>query len=238
MAATTAAVIGAAATAGSAIDQRRQTRRAQESQEEQTAERQAFTEQQLGQARSDVTTLFPEAQRVQQRGFQGALDIFGQAVPEQARLFQGGNVAAQEQLLAGLPQIQRAILGLPTDFGTLRQQPQTFDFGSILAGQQAPDATQFLTQFGEQTRAPDQSQQAQEAIANQTDQAIIDLYRELLGRDPDPSGLAFSRGIVAPSGLTSPGGIERLRGQIMGSTEFRQRQQQQTAPAGNFPGVV
>ena len=49
-------------------------------------------------------------------GFQGALDIFGQSVPEQARLFGGGNVAAQQQLITGLPQIQRALLGQQVDF--------------------------------------------------------------------------------------------------------------------------
>ena len=56
-------------------------------------------------------------------GFQGALDIFGQSVPEQARLFGAGNVGAQEQLIAGLPQIQRALLGQQVDFSQF--QPTT-----------------------------------------------------------------------------------------------------------------
>ena len=56
-------------------------------------------------------------------GFQGALDIFGQSVPEQARLFGGGNVAAQQQLITGLPQIQRALLGQQVDFSQF--QPVT-----------------------------------------------------------------------------------------------------------------
>ena len=72
--------------------------------------------QQTAVARGDVTNLFGGAQEAQRLGFQGALDVFGQSIPEQARLFGGGNVAAQEQLISGLPQIQAALLGQPVDF--------------------------------------------------------------------------------------------------------------------------
>ena len=74
-------------------------------------------------ARTGATTLFGGAQEAQRLGFQGALDIFGQSVPEQARLFGAGNVGAQEQLISGLPQIQRALLGQTVDFSQF--QPTT-----------------------------------------------------------------------------------------------------------------
>ena len=74
-------------------------------------------------ARTGATTLFGGAQEAQRLGFQGALDIFGQSVPEQARLFGAGNVGAQEQLIAGLPRIQRALLGQQVDFSQF--QPTT-----------------------------------------------------------------------------------------------------------------
>lgn len=73
------------------------------------------------QARGDAIPLFGGAQESQRLGFQSALDVFGQSVPEQARLFGAGNVGAQEQLIAGLPQIQRALLGQNVDLN--RFQP-------------------------------------------------------------------------------------------------------------------
>ena len=44
-----------------------------------------------------------------------SLDVLGQAFPQQQQAFQQGNVGAQQQLLAGLPQIQNAILGRTVD---------------------------------------------------------------------------------------------------------------------------
>lgn len=86
-------------------------------------EGQAFTREGVEQARGDLLNLFPAAQQNLQQGFQGALDVFGQSLPAQVQSFQQGNVAAQQQLLAGLPQFQNAILGGNIDFGQL--QPST-----------------------------------------------------------------------------------------------------------------
>ena len=66
-------------------------------------------------ARADVMSLFPQARQDTLGGFQGALDIFSQTIPQQAQVFQGGNVAAQNTLLAGLPQFQNAIFGNQVD---------------------------------------------------------------------------------------------------------------------------
>ena len=92
-----------------------------------------------------------QAGQAAQQGFQGALNVFGQALPQQAQAFQGGNVAAQQQLLAGLPQIQNAILGGNVDLSGLQpfqaQQP-TFDF----AQQQIPQFGGQGVQFGTATQ--------------------------------------------------------------------------------------
>jgi len=99
---------------------------------------QEFIRQGTEQARRDIQNIFPGAQQALSGGFQGALDIFGQAIPQQANIFQQGNVAAQQQIAQGLPQFQNAILGRPIDFGqfqpTQLQQP---DF-SFLSNVQLP----------------------------------------------------------------------------------------------------
>ena len=62
-----------------------------------------------------------------QEGFQGALDLMGQTIPQQAALFQGGNVAAQNTLLAGLPQQNNAIMGNPIDLSGLQPTQQAYN---------------------------------------------------------------------------------------------------------------
>jgi hypothetical protein len=118
---------------------------------------QLFTREGIAQAREDVNKLFPAAQQNAQAGFQGALDIFGQSAPAQIDAFQGGNVAAQQQLLAGMPQFQNAILGNQVDFSQLQPfQAPTQDLGFLQ--QQLPD---FIDPFNLT------NQQIQEGTANQ-----------------------------------------------------------------------
>lgn len=98
---------------------------------------QQITKESAAQARADLFKLFPAAQQNVQQGFQGALDVFGQSLPAQLQAFQGGNVAAQEQLISGLPQFQNAILGGNVDFSqfqpTQLQQPDLSFFQQQLA---------------------------------------------------------------------------------------------------------
>lgn len=102
---------------------------------------QVITREGTERARSDLFNLFPAAQQNIQQGFQGALDVFGQSLPAQADVFQQGNVAAQQQLLAGLPQFQNAILGGNVDFSQLQptqlQQPDLSFFQQQLPQLQA-----------------------------------------------------------------------------------------------------
>ena len=78
-----------------------------------------------GMARDDLFRLFPAAQANTMQGYQGALDVFKQSVPQQMAFGQAGNIAAQEQLISGMPQYQNAILGGPVDYS----QFQATDLG-------------------------------------------------------------------------------------------------------------
>jgi hypothetical protein len=101
---------------------------------------QRFIESQGAQARSDAAGLFDASNINRNLGLQAGLDVLGQTIPQQFSTFQQGNVGAQQTLLAGLPQIQNAILGLPTDLSGL--QPQSIDFNTDFAQQQIPDFVQ------------------------------------------------------------------------------------------------
>ncbi len=88
------------------------------------------------QARGDALTLLPAADVNRNLGFQAALDVFGQGAGQQIGAFQQGNLGAQQMQIAGLPQIQNAILGLPTDLSGL--QPQQIGFDPSFLQQTSP----------------------------------------------------------------------------------------------------
>mgnify|MGYP003645586734 FL=1 len=85
------------------------------------------TREMAAQGRKDVNDNMAIAQQQANQGFQGALDVFGQSNPAQMDVFQQGNLGAQQALIAGLPQIQNAILGGNVDLSGLQpfqvQQP-------------------------------------------------------------------------------------------------------------------
>lgn len=113
----------------------------------------AATSQSAAQAREELFKLFPAAQQNAQAGFQGAMDVFGQTLPQQAQAVQGGNVAAQQQILAGLPQIQNAILGGRIDLSGLQPtQLQQPDFS--FAQQQLPQFIDPYNPINQTTGAP------------------------------------------------------------------------------------
>ena len=88
-------------------------------------------------ARKDILNLVPAADINRNLGFQGALDIIGQTTPQQLGVLQQGNVQAQQQLLAGLPQIQNALLGRGVDLAAL--QPRALNVDSSFAQQKLPE---------------------------------------------------------------------------------------------------
>ena len=106
------------------------------------------TRRAANEARADLFKLFPASQDALSTGYQGAADIFGQSAPQQANLFQQGNVAAQQQVAAGMPQFQNAILGGQVDYNqfqpTQLQQP---DF-SFMQGQRFDAPNPFDPNYG------------------------------------------------------------------------------------------
>lgn len=92
------------------------------------------TEAATAQARSDVNALFPSARASATQGYQNALDMLAGTMPLQTSVFQQGNVGAQQAILAGLPQMQNAILGNQVDYSAFQPQSINFDTSQFLAG--------------------------------------------------------------------------------------------------------
>lgn len=180
---------------------------------------------QAKEAEQAIIPLFSQAQEQRNLGFQGAADVFGQGAPAQISAFQQGNVGAQQALLAGLPQIQNAILGRQVDLTGL--QPQQINVDTGFLQQQLP---QF--QSGSDAMRADLAgqQQSEGAQSAQTEQIIRQGFIDVLGREPDPSGLAFYTNVVAPGGLASPGGQAEFLKSISGSAEAKQFAASRAAP--------
>jgi len=132
------AVVGSAVIG--AVASRSASKKAAKAQEKGQESAETFQREAAIQARKDAIPLFNAAQQNTQQGFQGALDVFGQTIPQQFQAFQGGNVGAQNALLAGLGQQQAAILGQQLNPNAL--QAQTL---------QLPDASTFQQQLPEFT---------------------------------------------------------------------------------------
>ena len=138
MAAVTATVVAGGLGLAASRQDRKSVEKANESAERQRAESIAFIDKSIKQARGDLFKLFPSAQKSMTTGFQGSLDVLNQAFPQQLQAFQGGNVAAQNQLIAGLQPQRAAVLGQDINFNPQATQLQTPalqgtlpEFGSI-----------------------------------------------------------------------------------------------------------
>lgn len=129
----TAAVLGGAALTGGLASAWSNKKATEASEREARKARQA-TEAGADQAIGAVTSIFPQAQMSAQQGYQNAIDMLGSAMPLQTSAFQQGNVGAQEAILAGLPQIQNAILGQRVDYSAMQPRTINFDASSFLAG--------------------------------------------------------------------------------------------------------
>jgi len=96
-------------------------------------------------ARADSTRLFEQANQQSQKGFQGALGVFEDVVPQQSNFFQQGNINAQNTLLGGLSQQQNALLGGNVDLSQL-QATQQFQPDFSFLNQQPPPIVPTETQ--------------------------------------------------------------------------------------------
>lgn len=116
----TAGVAVAAATIGAAKLDYDAAKEANATALKQREESQKFIEKQTNQARGDIFQLFPAAQKARQQGIQSGFNLYQAALPTQTQYFQQGNVMAQNQQIAGLGQIQNAILGRPINQNALK----------------------------------------------------------------------------------------------------------------------
>ena len=140
-------------------------------------------------ARGDLFNLFPSAEANSQKGYQSALDVFGQFMPQQADTFQQGNMAAQNQILAGMPQAHNALMGGAVDYSQF--QPAQIDYDPSMFQQQLPEY-QTIDQAMDPTygMTPEQiqamtAQQPQQGLGQQGWQDI-----------PPPTDLLSGKGFV------------------------------------------
>jgi hypothetical protein len=148
------------------------------------------------QARDDLFKLFPASQDALSTGYKGAADMYGQSVPQQANIFQQGNVAAQQQILAGMPQFQNAILGGQVDYSQFQptelQQP---DF-NFLQNQEFTAPEPFNPNYGMT------DEQIQHATATQPQPYVYDpnaMGPNLSGTNSQPEeiNMASGKGFLA-----------------------------------------
>lgn len=170
MAVITGAVVAVGTAAYSANRQKAAASKAGRRQRESLEQSQATIEAAADRAREDALPRFEQAREDVLMGFQGALDVFGQTIPQQAMAFQAGNVGAQQQLIAGLPQIQAAILGQPVDFSALQPTEITMTEESF-----AP-FRQLLPEFRPPTAEEIAAQEAEAAAMAENKQASFGLW--------------------------------------------------------------
>lgn len=71
---------------------------------------QEFTQRQMGYSRDDLNYWYDRADAYRRQAEQDAINYLSGVVPQQMGYFQGGNVAAQQAILGGQPQIYQAQL--------------------------------------------------------------------------------------------------------------------------------
>lgn len=144
--ATALALAGTGLAVGSAALDRKSANKANDIAARNRADSQRFIEESVAKARGDIFKLYPDAQESRQKGLQAGLDLYEQSVPAQMQSFTGGNVAAQNMLLQGLPQMNAAIMGQPVNTSGLQSYQ-----GQGLQGLTMPQAPQFspITEGGQ-----------------------------------------------------------------------------------------
>lgn len=99
-----------------------------------------YIRQMAQQARGDLQRGYSSAGQTLGQNYQGALDVMGQAIPQQLSTFQQGNLAAQNYLLGGMPMYEAALRGRPIDYGA--QQAFAVQYDPSFAQQRLGQANQ------------------------------------------------------------------------------------------------
>ena len=98
-------------------------KKAARAQQQNLEQSQQFVRQAAREAEGKATDLFERSTETIGRGLEGAQNILQELTPAQQDLVTQSNMAAQNTLLAGLPQIKNAILGgAPVDLSGLQAQ--------------------------------------------------------------------------------------------------------------------
>lgn len=100
-------------------------------QEEQNKKSSEYTQQQAALAQAAAQALYGDSRYPLQMGYQGAADATSAALKSAIDVSGKGNLEAQKLLLAGMPQFQNAIMGLPVDYSALQPVSITPDDGSL-----------------------------------------------------------------------------------------------------------
>lgn len=109
-------------------------------QQQQNEANNEFIREQAERSRHDLLPLFAAGSENRIAGADAALDAMRLGLFQgQIPAFQQGNVGAQSALLAGLPQIQNAILGNPVDMSALQPQKINLNQQALLGMFNTPD---------------------------------------------------------------------------------------------------
>jgi len=86
-----------------------------EAQQKSNERSQAYIEAQSKLARGDANSLYAQGDYARNLGINMAMALMGRSLPQQMGMFQGGNMAAQNQYIQGQPMYQNDILGIPNN---------------------------------------------------------------------------------------------------------------------------
>jgi hypothetical protein len=202
---------------------------AQKEQQKANARTQQFIQEQAALARGDAGNLYAGGDYARNQGINAAMGLMGQSMPTQMGMFQDGNVSAQMQLLAGLPQYQNAILGMPVNNGAMQPtrlampdassyQQQLPDFGQISQGKAAPAGSM-------QWQQPQPQPMQQQQMDPQQMMQMANTYNQvapMFGGQPlwggAASGATGSAPIAAGAGQASATGAVQGAGAAGGSS--------------------
>lgn len=156
-------------------------------------------------AKKTIFDMAPIAEQNYQMGTQAGLNVLGQSIAPQSQLARGGNIAAQQQLIAGLGQQQNALLGRPVDMSQL----QTYQGGAI------PDINYQLPEF--QSAIPESYQQIKREIEGD----VTGIYQHRLGRDPTLGEMEHYTQYVQPSDMSGakPKRVDEMSKELKESDE-------------------
>ena len=118
------------------------------------AELDAYIQQMMDQSRGDMMGLWPGAMDNANMGYQAALDMFGQSVPQQMGAFTQGNMNAQSTLLGGLDPYMAALMGNPVDMSGL--QPRGVNYDTSWIPQNLPEYASAANLLGGAPQQPSQ----------------------------------------------------------------------------------